>query len=340
MLFCRGKMRWSEKKTATFCFQLSYLLDSGLPLLESMNLLLSQCRGTEKKHWFHVKQRLEEGGSFSYALQSEKADSYLVTLIQAGEYNGQYAQCLSFAAQYYENRIQWKQKVFQFVSYPLFLLLVSIVVFSVFMKLLLPQILDMYMTMDLPVPQYSQWLVQHNPLWFCVPFIFLLFCIYLLRSRFYRLEKFLLKIPFISRWICLHYSYHFSMQWGMLLDSGVNILQICSLFTQTPPWPSFKGRALFLQEGLQQGNTLSGLLEKSNCFTAEMIHFVRLGEEGGQLGKCLLAASQMAEMELKKKMEILLRWLEPGLLLLIGGMVFFAIIIFFLPMLNLLEAIQ
>ena len=333
-------MRWSEKKTATFCFQLSYLLDSGLPLLESINLLLSECAGKEKKRWVQVKKRLEEGTSFSNALDSEKADAYLVTLIQAGEYNGQYAQCLSFAATYYENRIQWKQKVFQLVSYPLFLLLVSLVALIFLMKLLLPQILDMYTTMDLPVPSYTQWFVQFDPLWLGVPFLLVPLCMYLLKDRLYYIEPVLLKLPFISRFVRLHYSYHFSQQWGMLLDSGVSILQICLLFIRSSPWPPFQERAIFLHDGLQQGNPLSVLLEKSNCFTAEMIRFVRLGEEGGQLGKCLLSASQLADMELKKRMEIILRWLEPGLLLLIGGMVFFAIILFFLPMLNLLDSIN
>lgn len=339
MLFYSEKMGWSEKKTATFCFQLSYLLDSGLPLLESLNLLLSECAGKEKKRWVQVKKRLEEGASFSNALQNEKADAYLVTLIQAGEYNGQYAQCLSFAATFYENRIQWKQKAFQLVSYPLFLLIISIVAFIFFMKLLLPQILDMYTTMDLPVPLYTLWFVQHDPLWFGVPFLLVLICMYLLKSRLYRIEPVLLKIPFISRWVRLYYSYHFSQQWGMLLDSGVSILQICILFTRSPPWPSFKERAIFIHEGLQQGIPLSEMLAKSNCFTFEMIRFVHLGEESGQMGKCLLIASQLADMELKKKMEIILRWLEPVLLFFIGGMVFFAVIIFFLPMLNLLDGI-
>lgn len=333
-------MRWSEKKTAAFCFQLSYLLDSGLPLLESMNLLLSECVGMEKRRLVQVKKRLEEGASFSHALQSEQADAYLVTLIQAGEYNGQYAQCLSFAANYYENRVQWKQRVFQFASYPLFLLIMSIVSFIFFIKFLFPQILDMYSTMDLPVPFYTQWLMQLDPLWFAAPILLLPPCIYFLKKRLYFIEHVLLKLPFISRWIRLHYSYHFAQQWGMLLDSGVSILQICALFTGSPPWPSFKGRVIFLHEGLEQGITFSVLLEKANCFTKEMIRFVRLGEESGQLGKCLLSASQMAEMELKKKMEFMLRWFEPILLLFIGGMVFFAVILFFLPMLNLLDAIH
>jgi type II secretory pathway component PulF len=333
-------MPWSEKKTASFCFQLSYLLDSGLPLLESINLLLCDCRGIERKRWIQVKGSLEEGISFSLALQKEKADAYLVTLVQAGEYNGQYAQCLSFAAKYYDKKIQWKQKVWQLASYPLFLLLVSFVSFLSFLKLLLPQIVNMYSTMNVPIPVITQWFVRLDPLWFAVPVLVLPVCFYVVKKRFNQMEFIMFHIPFVSRFLRLYYSYHFSLQWGMLLDSGVNILQICHLFIHTPPWPSFKKQALFLYDGLQQGNSLSILLQQSNCFTPEMIRFVRLGEEGGQLGKCLLTASQLAEIELQKKTEVILRWLEPGLLLCIGGMVFFAVMIFFLPLLNLLDGIH
>lgn len=301
-------------------------------MLESIQLLQSLIKGGEKKHWEQVRKWLEEGNSFSYALKKGGASPYLVSLVQAGEYNGQYSMCLSYAADYYDHRAYWKDKALQQTAYPVLLFLSSMVAFIFLIYRILPQILDMYETMGLSPPFFTAWLAERGALFgglfLCFPFILWL-C-----------KGYLLKLPILDRWMRLHFSYHFSLQWGMLLESGVSILQVCHLFVHTPPSLSFRNKAVFLQEGLQEGNSLSRLLQAAGCFTPEMIRFVRLGEEGGQLGKCLLASGKMAEEELKKRMENLLRWLEPGLLVLLGGVVLLAVMSFFLPILNMVGSFQ
>lgn len=338
MGYFKGKMPWSEKKAAVLCQQLSYLLESGLPLLESIDLVLIECSKKEKKQWGEVKSKLEQGVSFSQALSDTGAGAYLVTLVHAGEYNGQYALCLLYASKYYEDRTQWKQKVFQLTAYPLFLFFLSGGALYFLIHGILPQILSMYSTMQITVPPFTLWLSQHESQG---PFVLLLFLpLLLLFRRPPFVEDFCLRVPLVSRWLRLHYSYHFSLQWGMLLESGVSILQVCRLFAERPPWPSFREKARGIAEGLQEGKSLSRVLEEADCFTTEMVRFTRLGEEGGQLGKCLLASNRMAEESLKKTMEIVLRWLEPGLLLLLGGVVLVAVLAFFLPILDMVGSFQ
>ncbi|WP_082129880.1 type II secretion system F family protein [Aneurinibacillus tyrosinisolvens] len=345
----RIKRQWSERKLANLSYRLSYLLDSGIPLLDSLDFAIGHFNGREKEQLLHVRQSLEEGDSLSCAVESMSVPSLFVSLIVAGEQHGHYASSLSFAARYYQRRAEWKHQIYQLLSYPFLLLLLSAASLWFLLQAILPQLASMYSTLGLSLPYFTRVFIAIVSCFssYGVPSIaVMLLCaagFAIVRRRPQSAEKaaaFLFTVPFFRYWLKLKYSHYFAMQTGLLLEAGVSILDICILFKNKAPWLLYRHLMEKAEVQLNEGRRLSDTMGELPYFIPELIRYIELGEEGGQVGACLLFYSGQVEEEIRQQIEKLLRWLEPLVLIAIGSIVLVIVLSFFLPVLHMIRSLN
>jgi type II secretory pathway component PulF len=278
-----------------------------------------------------------------------KVPSLFVSLIVAGEQHGHYASSLSFAARYYQRRTEWKHQLYQLLSYPFLLLLLSAASLWFLLQAILPQLASMYSTLDLALPYSTRLFIAviSNFTIYAIPMIVItLLCAAGFaiakhgQQRAVRFTAFLFTVPFVRYWLKLKYSHYFAMQTGLLLEAGVPILDICILFKNKGPWPLYRRLMEETEVRLNEGARLSRIMREMPYFISELIRYIELGEEGGQVGACLLFYSGQAEEEIKQQIQKLLRWFEPLVLIAIGSIVLVIVLSFFLPVLHMVSTLN
>ncbi|WCK53352.1 type II secretion system F family protein [Aneurinibacillus sp. Ricciae_BoGa-3] len=344
------KIPWSDHNLPRLSHHLSYLLEAGIPLLESLSLTTEHFSGKERRQLLVVRSQLEEGQALSRAMGYMTVPPLFVSLLVAGEQHGEYASSFSFASRYYRERAEWKQKISQLIVYPFVLLCLSLASLWFLFDFILPQIGEMYSTLNIALPLITRIVIRVFSFLssYGLSLVCLLICAVGLIALFHKMKKFALAVssvlfylPYSSQWMKIKYSHYFSMQAGLLLEAGISILDICLLFQHMAPWPLYRQLMARCEQGLREGEPLSRMLKASaSFFTWEIVKYTELGEEGGQVGQCLIFYSQQAEEERKRKIERLIRLLEPLLLLTIGSLVLVVVLSFFLPVLHMVNSLN
>lgn len=337
--------KWSDESLARLSQRLSYLLEAGIPLLDSLHLTLAHFNRREREELRHALERLEAGHSLSAALEKMSVPPLFLSFVAAGEQHGQYASSFAFAARYYRRKAAWRHQLYQLMSYPSLLLVLSISCLWFLLHVILPHLSSMYETMDISLPPVTRLFLFVSALLSAYTLPLLtgctvgIFAIWRLH-RSHHLTPYLLRVPPIRYWLTLQYSHYFAMQAGLLLEAGISIMDVCQLLRRRAPWFFLRQAIEKVEEQLRQGYALSAALCCHSCFTQEILRYVELGEEGGRIGECLLFYSEQVETQAKHQIERMMRWVEPLLLLGIGGLVFVVVLSFFLPVLQMMNEVK
>lgn len=337
--------KWSDESLARLSQRLSYLLDAGIPLLDSLQLTLHHFSRREREELQRVLEQLEAGIPLSAALEKLSAPPIFLSFIAAGELHGHYASSFGFAARYYRRRVAWRHQLYQLLSYPSLLLVLSLACLWFLLHVILPQLSSMYDTMNITLPPLTRLFLSTFVLFssYSLPIIAVASVgavIIWKLCHSHRLTLYMLRMPYVRYWLTLQYSHYFAMQAGLLLEAGVSILAVCHLLRVRSPWSFLRQIAEEIEEELRQGRMLSASLQNHACFTPELLRYVELGEEGGRIGECLLFYSEQTETDMKHQIEKLMRWLEPLILLGIGSIVFIVVLSFFLPVLHMMNEVK
>ncbi|MED0675651.1 type II secretion system F family protein [Aneurinibacillus thermoaerophilus] len=339
------RARWPDDSLAYLSQHLSYLLAAGIPLLESLSLILHHFTPRKREELLRVQKKLESGASLSAALQQINVPPLFLSLVAAGEQHGRYDSSLAFAARYYRRRAIWKHQLCQLVSYPLLLLVLSCVCLWFLLHITLPHLFSIYDTMHLPLPPLTGWFIRVLSV---LPASGIAVMggaalgtgvIWLFWKR-ESLMFFMLRVPILRYWLKLKITHYFALQGGLLLEAGISVLEVCQLFQAKAPWLFVRNIMQQIEAELKRGHPLSRALQFHSCFTSELVRYVELGEEGGKVAECLLFYSEQMERQIRQQVEKTMRWLEPLILLLVGGVVLIVVLSFFLPVLQMMGELK
>ncbi|WP_231956186.1 type II secretion system F family protein [Aneurinibacillus soli] len=341
----RLRIKWSDVLLSRLCDSLSHLLEGGIPLLDALDVTTSHMPGLYRAQLQAVRKELEAGYPLSCALEQIRPPAFFLSLLAAGEAHGDYARCFRFAAMHYQKRFEWKQRLRQLLSYPLLLLVLSSCSLLFLLHTILPQMLSMYASMNLQLPVFTRLFLQAGGTALSVlPVVIIvvsgMIVMFLWGRHRVRLGLFLLRIPVVRTFFRIAYTQYFARQAGLLFQAGVSILDICTLFCEKAPWAVMRQEMHFLIAELLKGQSLSDTMRNRTCFTPGLIRCLELGEQSGRIDECLLVYSEQLERYTRQKIEQMLRWIEPGLLLGIGLIVCGVVFSLFLPVLYMMSHIS
>src|SRR5699024_4875459 len=157
----KRKNRWSADRLAGFSRHLSGLLQAGFPLVPSLRLLSEQevIRGAEAGR---ILRQLDGGISFSEALAKEGLPPLFISLLRAAEEYGDYGHGLQQCEQYYAEKGRLIRELTRTLTYPAVVLLLVVLAFLFLMTTVVPRFSDMYETMGLSLPVYTQLFISFH----------------------------------------------------------------------------------------------------------------------------------------------------------------------------------
>ncbi len=330
-------LRLSLKDRRVFFSTFARLLQGGVPILRALEILSKETR-KENVHELISKigSHIREGKSLSYCLALYPAifPSYQVSLVQAGEASGQMDRVLEDMARELEKEEETRSKVREAVSYPAFIVVFGLLTVFVLTAFIIPKLAMVYEDfgeklpwMTLLVIRISQWMK------FIIPILLIVIAISFLilkrhGNRFYSIG---LRVPLFGSMLQNSLLVRLSYLLSLLLKSGIPLLRALE---------AVGGHAKKAAEKVAQGESLAESLRGLPFVSETALALILAGEESGTLAESLEEISKIYSRELETATRMILKLLEPALILVIGSVTGFVVIAMLFPIVTLSAVVR
>lgn len=319
--------------------QLSALLKAGIPLDEALESLAEFDEDpTMRSALKRVRVRLREGSNLTAAMVEEQAfPPMLIRMVQAGEESGQSADILGKYAEFLKRDIEHRRALIAALSYPIALVTLSLVLMTGLMYFLTPVLKELYGSMDLELPWVTATIITigegvgtMGP--FLIPAV--LFGLYALLKVLPRqaLDKFRLSLPLVGTMLRCGLMEQWSRTLGMLHQAGVPLVRAMELARESLDNQAVQAELEVAERAVERGDGLAKALARVSVIPPLLQQFLRTGERTGELEAMLLSAAAFYERELARRRAMLGKFLEPALILVMGGLVGILVLSVLLPL--------
>jgi len=328
------KPKISQADLALVTRQLATLIQSNMPLDEALNATAQQARKPRiKTLMLQVRSRVLEGHSLAYALGDFPSvfNEMYRAMVKAGEHAGFLGNVMESLAEYTEERQHAQQDITGALIYPIILVVVAVLVISLLMIFVVPELIGMFSHTNQELPWLTQWVIAISGFftgywWVMIAAVGLVVIAVkqLLKSPTRRKawHTLLLKIPFISGVISSLDSARFASTLSILTSSGVPLLEGLKIAGDVLTNLRLRDASKTVAVSVQEGSSLHRALSQAEVFPPMMVHMVASGEASGELESMLARSARNQERELKMVLSNLMQILEPLMI------VFMAVIVF------------
>jgi len=347
--------RVSGKALTLFTRQLSTLVDAGLPILRSLNILEEQQKPGKFKNTLRtVADDIEGGTTLSEALARHPKvfNRLYVNMVAAGETGGVLDTILQRLAEFMEKAARLKRKIIGAMIYPVVVIGFSFGIVGGIMYFVIPKFKDIFMDFDVTLPSVtlllidmSDWFVRGRPPgWAVVIFtpIITLFLFKLVRAseggRFVT-DTVGLKIPIFGSLLKKSAVARFTRTLGTLITAGVPILEAILITKETAGNEVFSRAMQAVHDSIREGESFAAPLRATKTVDGLVVNMIAVGEETGELDMMLMKIADNYDEEVDTLVVSLVSLLEPIMVLFLGGMVGFIVIALFMPLVALMEGV-
>lgn len=328
-----------------FTKQLSVLLRSGVPLLQSLELLIEQFEGRFKRLLVDIKDGVKGGDSLANQLSNypKVFPNVYVQLVKAGEASGKLDNLLLRLTSYLEKEDDTRRRIKKATSYPLTLLAFTGLVVVGLLTFLVPRITEMFTKMgkELPIPtKILIWMsdtLLNNYIILSVGSVSLLFGFLYWKSTpkgSYKLDEILLKVPLTSYFSKINAVVQFCKTLGMLLDSGVNLSEALDIVCKIVDNKVLASKLEEAKDKIIKEGKISKYLSKTEIFPSIASYMISTGEQSGKLAQMLLTVGDDYEAELAEITDSLTDKIGPIMTVVLGVIVTFILLSIFLPIMD------
>lgn len=324
----------SKKDLAMFFRQLSVMLESHVPVVQSLSSLAIEVKKASfKETILKISKLVEEGVSLSQAmaLHPETFSDFHVNLIKSGEASGKIAGALYSVSNHLEREYDIASQVRQALIYPLFLVCILFLVTGIVITQILPKIEDLIQsTGNEPTLFVSIMLNFYKFLgdyWWALFLVILLLVvsvIFYFRTKEGKREydEISLKLPLLNNLLKKVFLIRFCSNISTLLIAGVSINRALEVTEDTVDNSTYKRVIADVRKQVLGGEKLSLAMAKyPNYFSPFVLQITKVGEATGKLDKTLIDVVNFYDKEIKRSIDLFSRLLEPIMIIIIGAIV-------------------
>ncbi len=347
-----GRSRVPMQDFLIFNRELVALLKAGLPLLQSLDILLE--RGREGR--FHnilreVRDRVKKGEDLSdaFAHFGSVFPPLYSSSLKAGERSGEIEQVIRRFIHYLELVTEARRRVVSAVVYPIVLFGVSLVMLAVMTLYVIPQFEVFFFSLNVELPAVTRLILavslflRGNWHFLLIGALALAYSLaYWSRTRGGRmfLDRQMLRIPFIGTILHRFALSQFTRSLGTLLAGGISLVPSIDVAVRAVGNTWVHSKMSDLGTLVAEGRPFYEAIEESRVFTDIAIDMVKVGESTGALDEMLEEVSEFFEQETETLLERVLVLAEPLMLVVMGIVIAFLLIAMYMPMFSAWGQIQ
>lgn len=342
----------SLKDKILFTNQLATLLKAGVPLLQALELLIDQFKGSTKNMIVAIKDEVKQGTSLAQALQQfpRSFDQIYVQLVRAGEASGKLETILVRLTDFLERKEELRKRLTSALIYPAVQLGFSVVIVAALLYFVVPSLVENIKGMsDKPLPLPTRILMgistAFTAYWWLIALVLLsvvgLFLYWKSTPRGrYLLDVAKLRIPVVGYFVRMNAVVQFSSTLGLLLESGVNLAESLDIVVSIIDNQVLARTLSEARDKIIRQGKISQYLKQTTLFPPIAIYLINTGEQSGQLDAMLLTVAQTYENDLKEWSNTLSSLLSPLLLVVMAGIVGFIIMAVLSPMFSVMSSMN
>jgi len=329
-------LRQQKSNLQLFTGELAVLLDAGLPLDRSLNILSNIFENEGMREVIRsVLKSIREGRSFSEALQNHPRvfPKLYVNMIKAGEVSGVLYIVLEKLNEYLASTKELKEHIFSAMIYPVVLLGTGILSIIVLIVFVIPRFSAIFTELGASLPLPTKILLAVSSAIQSYWWIILLIAAagWILLSKYIKSEKGRywwdeLKLRLLKSVIIELETERFSRTLGTLLKSGVPLIQAIHNARDVIGNEVIVKSLESLSKRVKEGKGMAGPLSETKIFPSLALSMVKVGEETGQLDNMLIKVASIYEKKLKETIKRFVSLLEPIMILGMGLMIGFIVI--------------
>ncbi len=335
--------RISGKNVVVFTRQFATMIDSGLPIVQALDVLSKQHENKAfKKMLKGVKETVETGGTLSQGMRKHpKAfDDLYVNMIAAGESGGILDSILERLSVYMEKSLKLKREIKTAMIYPSIVIAVATIVTAILLVFVIPTFKDLYSGSGMELPGLTQLVMNISDFmvaWWLVIFVFLsgLLTIFFrgLKTNLGQeiIHPIALKLPVLGSLIRKVAIARFSRTLGTMLTSGVPILEALSICCRTAGNKVVEHEVQRVRLAISEGQTMAEPLQNSKIFPPMVVQMISVGESTGALDAMLNKIAEFYEQEVDTAVASLKQSIEPIMIVVLGLIVGILVVAMYLP---------
>ncbi len=340
------------KDLAVFSRQFATMVNSGLPILRALAILADQTENKElEKVLTQVRVDVEQGQSLSGAMDRHpKAFNDLyIAMVKSGETGGVLDTVLLGVADNIEREVELRRKIKSAMTYPLVVVILVTFILGGMLLFVVPQFETIYAQLGGKLPLPTRILLGVSQALRNYWYLFMGFVaasVYALR-RYKRTERgratvdaAKLKIPIFGQLFRKTALARFSSTLGMLLRSGVPILQALDIVADTVNNKVISKAVVDVQGSVREGESIAKPLSRHAVFPPMVVQMLAVGEETGAVDTMLDKVADFYNSEVSASVDALTSLIEPLMIAIVGGGVGAAVIALYMPMFNIINLIK
>lgn len=346
-----GGNKLNPKAFTLMCSQFAVILKAGIPIRRTVELIAAKMSDKPLKRVLNqVAEDVEAGRSLATSFAERGGKLFPVTFIEtvrAGEESGSLDIAFDSIGKHYTKQTKIKSKVKGAMVYPIFTLVIAIIVVIVLMVKVVPTFTAIFDSYEAELPIMTQILIAMSEFfgkyWLIIlgviAGIVLFFKLYgnTEKGRL-NLAKFQLKLPVLGNIAILNGASQFANTMTMMLAAGLPMTRSVNITSRVMDNYYFSTEIGKVTSKLEEGYTVGKCLRDSGCMPDILVDMTSVGEESGELEQTLGMTAEYYDNELETATAAAIAKLEPAVLVFLAVFAGFIVIAIYMAMFGMYAA--
>lgn len=340
--------RYNAKDLSVLFSQLALLINHGIDLVDGIEFIKYETKGWKKKALDQMHSLLVEGKMLSYAVKETKVFPPLVFgMLQSAEVSGELGFTFQSLAQYYKKEEEIKKKIVNAISYPILLLITSIVVSQIILEYVLPVFADTLGEIS-ALPLGTRFLIfisthfqEYGMFYriFLLLFLVLFYFFYKKPESRRKMDRFFYHFPILGSFYRKQFQLNFFRSLEIQMKTGVPLLQIMGNTRHLTE--NFYLKELFEKViyDLEKGKPFVESLYQNDILEKREYALLHTGEKTSQFLPMLGISIELLEEEMDQFIGKLGVYLEPILIIIMALIVGFIVFSIAIPMFDMVNTL-
>ncbi|HQS59117.1 MAG: type II secretion system protein F [Gallionellales bacterium 35-53-114] len=342
----------TEKDITLFTRQLATMLKSGVPLLQSFDIVgKGHSNPSVARMLMDIKTEVETGSSLEMAFRKYplQFDDLFCNLIGAGEAAGILDNLLDKIATYKEKILAIKSKIKSALFYPVSIIVIAFVITAVIMIFVIPAFKELFKSFgaDLPTPTLvimaiSDWFVT----WWWAIFsiigggLYTFFYFWKRNKQMQRtMDKIMLKLPIFGQLIKIATIARWARTLATMFAAGVPLVESLDSVAGASGNAVYFDATKQIQREVATGNSMTSAMTNSGVFPNMVLQMIAIGEEAGAIDSMLNKVADFYEAEVDDAVEALSSLMEPVIMVVLGTLIGGMVVAMYLPIFKMGQAV-
>lgn len=340
-----------NKDLSIICNQLGMMISSGCEITNSLNTIRSNCNSKINSILKIINNNLKKGNSISESFQNTYVFSnFFINMIRAGEESGKLDEIFINLSNYYKKEYEFKNKLLTAMIYPLLLIIVSVLVILFMLIYAVPNFQKSFLENNNNLPVSTKILINISMFirnYYEIIVVILLILVFYILNKIktsnafrYFIDKKIFKFRYSKKIVQNIEISKFIRCFYILSSNGIHIISSLDISSKVIGNKYMYEKIEISKENIKKGNSITDSFKLANIFPELVISILKVGEETGNIDKCLKSITENYDRNLESFVNKIVKIIEPIIISIMGIVIGAIVISMMIPIFDAVTSFQ